>query len=81
VKGSLFGVLVWVTRASSTLGLFGGLGRRVFFHITAILGLLFLVRFSFATRPLSSGAFVASFLVRLDVIDKLAVSVGVIAFS
>jgi hypothetical protein len=81
VKGSLFGVLVWVTRASSTLGLFGGLGRRVFFHITAILGLLFLVRFSLATRPLSSGAFVASFLVRLDDIDKLAVPVGVIAFS
>jgi hypothetical protein len=30
---------------------------------------------------LSSGAFVASFLVRLDVIDKLAVPVGVIALS
>jgi hypothetical protein len=81
VKGSLFGVLVWVTCASSTLGLFGGLGHRVFFHITAILGLLFLVHFSFATGPLSSGAFVASFLVRLDVIDKLAVPVRVIAFS
>jgi hypothetical protein len=81
VKGSLFGVLVWVTRASSTLGLFGGFGRRVFFHIAAILGLLFLVRFSFATRPLSSGVFVASFLIRLDVIDKFAVPVGVIALS
>jgi hypothetical protein len=79
VKGSLFGVLVWVTRASSTLGLFGGFGRRVFFHIVAILGLLFLVCFSFATRPLSSCAFLASFLIRLDVIDKLAVPVGVVA--
>jgi hypothetical protein len=81
VKGSLFGALVWVTRASSTLCLFGGFGRRVFFHIAAILGLLCLVRFSFATRPLSSGAFVASFLIRLDVIDKFAVPVGVIALS
>jgi hypothetical protein len=81
VKGSLFGILVWVTRASSTLSLFGGFGRRVFFHIAAIIGLFFLVRFSFATRSLSSGAFVASFLFRLDVIDKLAVPVGVIALS
>jgi hypothetical protein len=81
VKGSFFGILVWVTHASSTLGLFGGFGRRVFLHITAILGLLFLVCLSFAMRPLSSGAFVASFLVRLDVIEKLAVLVGVIALS
>jgi hypothetical protein len=81
VKGSLFGALLWVTRASSTLSLLGGFGRKVFFPIAAILGLLFLVRFSFATRPLSSGAFVASFLVHLDVIDKFAVSVGVIALS
>jgi hypothetical protein len=55
--------------------------RRVFIHIAAILGLLFLVRFSFAARSLSPGAFVASFLVRLDVIDKLAVLVGMIALS
>jgi hypothetical protein len=81
VKGSLFGALVWVTRASPTLCLFGGFGRRVFFYIAAILGLLFVVRFSFATRSLSPGVFVASFLVRLDVIDKLAVPVGVIALS
>jgi hypothetical protein len=67
VKGSLFGVLVWVTLASSTLGFFGGFGRRVFFHIAGILGLLFVVRFSFAMRPLSSGVFVASFLIPLDV--------------
>jgi hypothetical protein len=60
---------------------FRWVGRRVFFHIAVILGLLFLVRFSFATRSLSSGAFVASFMVRLDVIDKLAVPVGVIALS
>jgi hypothetical protein len=78
---TFFGALVWVTRASSTLCLFGAFGRRVFVHIAAILGLLFLVRFSFATRSLSPGMFVASFLVRLDVIDKLAVPVGVIAFS
>jgi hypothetical protein len=81
VEGSLFVILVWVTRASSTLGLFGGFGRRVFFHIAAILGLLFLVRFSFATRSLSPGVFVASFLIRLDVVDKLAVPIGVIALS
>jgi hypothetical protein len=81
VKGSLFGVLVWVTRASSTLSLLGGFGHRVFFHFATILGLLFLVRFSFATRSFSPGAFAASFLVRLDVIDKLAVPVGVIALS
>jgi hypothetical protein len=81
VKGSLFGILVWVTHANSTLSFFGGFGRRVFFHIAAILGLLFLVRVSFATSSLSSGAFVASFLVRLDVIDKLAVPVGVIPLS
>jgi hypothetical protein len=81
VKGFLFGALVWVTHASSTLYLFGGFGRMVFFHIAAILGLLFLVHFSFATRMLLPGAFVASFLVRLDVIDKLAVPVGVLALS
>jgi hypothetical protein len=81
VKGSFFGALVWVTHASSTLCLFGAFGRRVFVHIAAILGLLFLVYFSFAMRSLSLGVFVASFLVLLDVIDKLAVSVGVIAFS
>jgi hypothetical protein len=81
VKGSLFGILVWVTRASSTLSFFGGFGRRVFLHITAILGLIFLVHFSFATRSLSSGEFVASFLVPLNVIDKIAVPVGVIALS
>jgi hypothetical protein len=52
VKGSFFGSILWVTRASFTLCLFGGFGRRVFFHIAAILGLLFLVRFSFATRLL-----------------------------
>jgi hypothetical protein len=68
-------------RASSTLCLFGGFGHRVLFHITAILGLLLFVHFPFATRPLSPGAFVASFLVRLDVFDKLAVPVGVIALS
>jgi hypothetical protein len=80
VKGSLFiGVFEWVTRASPTLCLFGGFGRRVFIHITAILGLLILVRFSFATRPLSPVALVARFLVRLDVVDKFAVPVGVIA--
>jgi hypothetical protein len=60
---------------------FGGFGRRVFFHVAAILGLLFLVYFSFATRSLSSGAFVASFFVCLKVVDKLAVPVGVIALS
>jgi hypothetical protein len=81
VKGSLFGALVWVTCASSNLCLFGGFGCRVFIHIAAILGLLFLVYFSFATRSLSPGAFVSSFLVSLDVIDKLAVPVGVIALS
>jgi hypothetical protein len=32
-------------------------------------------------RSLSPGAFLASFLVRLDVIDELAVPVGVIALS
>jgi hypothetical protein len=53
VKGSLFGILVWVTHASSTLSFFSGFGRRVFFHIAAILGLLFFVHFSFATRSLS----------------------------
>jgi hypothetical protein len=80
VKGSFFvGIFEWVTLASLTLCLFGGFGRRVFVHITAILGLLFLVRFSFATRPLSPVALVASFLIRLDVIDKFAVPVGVIA--
>jgi hypothetical protein len=76
-----FGVLIWVTHASSTFGLFGGFGHRVFFHIAAILGLLFLVRFSFATKHLPLGVFVASFLIRLDVIDKLAIPVGVIALS
>jgi hypothetical protein len=32
-------------------------------------------------RSLSSGVFVASFLVRLDVIDKPAIQLGVIALS
>jgi hypothetical protein len=81
VKGSLFGVLVWVTCAGSTFSLFGGFGHRVFFHIAAIFRLFFFVRFSFATRSLSPGEFVASFLIRLDVINKLAVPVGVIALS
>jgi hypothetical protein len=80
VKGSFFvGIFEWVTRASPTLCLFGGLWRRVFVHITAILGLLILVRFSFATRPLSPVALVASFLIRLDIVDKFAVPVGVSA--
>jgi hypothetical protein len=80
VKGSLFiGIFEWVTRASPTFCLFGGFGRRVFVHITAILGLLILVCFSFAARPLSPVALVASFLVRLDVVEKFSVPVGVIA--
>jgi hypothetical protein len=53
----------------------------VVIFIAAILGLLFLVHFSFAMRLLSSGVFVASFLIRVDVIDKFAVPVGVIALS
>jgi hypothetical protein len=53
----------------------------VFFHIATVLGLLFLVYFPFAMRSLSPGAFVASFFVRLDVIDKLAVPIGGIALS
>jgi hypothetical protein len=80
VKGSLFiGVFEWVARASPTLYLFGGFGRRIFIHITAILGFLVLVRFSIATRPLSPVVLVTSFLICLDVIDKFAVPVGVIA--
>ena len=76
VKGSFFvGIFEWVTRASPTLCFFGGFGHRVFIHITAILGLLILVRFSFAMRPLSLVALVASFLVRLDVVDKFTVLV------
>jgi hypothetical protein len=67
--------------ASTTLCLFGGFGRRVFIHITAIPRLLVFVRFSFATRPLSPAAFEASFLIRLEVFDKLAVPVGVVALS
>jgi hypothetical protein len=78
VKGYFF-VFDWVTLASITLYLFGGFGRRIFVHITAILGLLVLVCFSFATRLLSPVALVASFLIRLDVIEKFAVPVGVIA--
>jgi hypothetical protein len=80
VKGSLFiGVFEWVARASPTLCLFAGFGRKVFIHITTILGFLVLVRFSFATRPLSLVALVASLLISLDVVDKFAVLVGVIA--
>jgi hypothetical protein len=80
VKGSFFvGIFEWVTYAIPTLCLFGGFGRRVFVHITAILGLLILVRFSFATRPLPPVALVASFLIHLDIVDKFAVPVGVIA--
>jgi hypothetical protein len=80
VKGSLFiGIFEWVTRASPTLCLFSGFGRRVFIHITAILGLLILVRFSFATSLLLPVALVTSFLVCLDVVDKFTVPVGVIA--
>jgi hypothetical protein len=82
VKGSFFiGIFEWVTHASPTLCLFGGFGRRVFVHITDILGLLILVRFSFTTRSLLPVALVASFLVRLDVVDKITVPVGVIALS
>jgi hypothetical protein len=80
VKGSFF-VFDWVPLASITLCLFGGFGRRVFIHITAILGLLILilVRFPFATRLLSPVALEASFLIRLEVIDKFVVPIGVIA--
>jgi hypothetical protein len=77
VKGSFF-VFDWVTLASLALCLFGGFGHRIFVHITTILGLLFLVRFSFSMRPLSPVALVASFLIRLDVVDKFAVPIGVI---
>jgi hypothetical protein len=69
----------WITLASLTLCLFGGFGRRVFIHITTILRFLVFVCFPFATRPLSLVALVASFLIHLDVVDKLAVLVGVIA--
>jgi hypothetical protein len=78
MKGSFF-VFDWVALASITLCLFGGFGRRVFIHITAILGLLVFVRFPFATRPLSPVALEASFLIHLEVVDKFAVLVGVIA--
>jgi hypothetical protein len=78
VKGSFF-VFDSVTLASITLCLFGGFGRRVFVHITTIIGLLVFARFSFATRPLPPVALEASFLIRLEVVDKFAVSVGVIA--
>jgi hypothetical protein len=80
VKGTFF-VLDWVALASATLCLFGGFGRRVFVHVTAIPGLLFFVRFPFATRPLSPAALEASLLIWLKVVDKLAVPVGVIALS
>jgi hypothetical protein len=80
VKGTFF-VLDWVTLASTTLCLFSGFGRRVFVHVTAIPGLLVFVRFSFATRPLSLAAFETSFLICLEVIDKLVVLVGVVALS
>jgi hypothetical protein len=80
VKGSFF-VLDWITLASITLCLFGGFGHRVFVHITAILGLLVFVRFSFAMRPLPSVALEASFLICLEVVDKFVVPVGVIALS
>jgi hypothetical protein len=39
------------------------------------------VRFSFTTRPLSPAALEASFLIRLEVVDKLVVPVGVVALS
>jgi hypothetical protein len=80
VKGTFF-VLDWVTLASATLCLFGGFWCRVFIHITAIPGLLVFVRFSFAMRPLSPAAFETSFLIRLEVVDKLAVLVGMVALS
>jgi hypothetical protein len=80
VKGSFFvGIFEWVTHASPTLCLFSGFGHRVFVHNTTILGLLIPVCFSFATRPLSPVALVASFLIYLDIVDKFAVPVGVIA--
>jgi hypothetical protein len=79
VKGSFF-VFDWVTLVSLTICLFSGFGRRVFIYITAILRFLVLVRFSFATRPLLPVPLVASFLIRLDVVDELAVPVGMIAF-
>jgi hypothetical protein len=80
VKGTFF-VLDWVTLASTTLCLFGGFGRRIFVHVTAILGLLVFVRFSFTTRSLSPIALEASLLVCLEVVDKFAIPVGVIALS
>jgi hypothetical protein len=80
VKGTFF-VLDWVTLASTTLCLFGGFGHRIFVYVTAIIGLLVFVRFSFTTRPLSPVALEASFLVCLEVVDKFAVPVGVIALS
>jgi hypothetical protein len=80
VKGSFF-VFDWISLASIPLCLFGGFGRGVFIHITAIPGFLVFVRFSFATRPLLSAALEASFLIHLEVIDKFAVPVGVIALS
>jgi hypothetical protein len=80
VKGS-FLLFDWICLASVPLCLFGGFGRWVFIHITAIPRLLVFVHFSFATRPLSSAALEASFLFRLEVVDKLAVPVGVIALS
>jgi hypothetical protein len=80
VKGSFF-IFDWIGLASVPLCLFGGFGRGILIHITAIPGLLVFVRFPFATRPLSPAALEASFLIRLEVVDKLAVPVGVVALS
>jgi hypothetical protein len=80
VKGTFF-VLDWVALASATLCLFGGFWRRVFVHVTAIPGLLVFVRFPFATRLLSPATLEASLLIRLKVVAKLAVLVGMIALS
>jgi hypothetical protein len=71
----------WISLVSIPLCLFGGFRRGVFIHITAIPGFLVFVRFPFAMRPLSPAALEASFLIRLEVIDKFAVPVGVIALS
>jgi hypothetical protein len=80
VKGS-FLVFDWIRLASVPLCLFGGFGCWVFIHITAIPRLLVFVHFPFAKRPLSSIVLEASFLIRLEVVNKLAVPVGVIALS
>jgi hypothetical protein len=72
-------LLIWILGLARDIP-FGFWQRFILIHITTFLGLFFHLA-SLAARPILLGALVASFWIRLEVIDELAVAVCVCGFA